>query len=96
MMMDLTTSTIILGVVISTLYGAIFHLWRGGRAGRLILYLILSWIGFWAGNFLGEFLDIGIGKVGALHFVIASAGSALFLFVGDWLSLSNSKVDNQN
>lgn len=74
------------GFVVSTLYGAAFHLWRGGAAGRLLLYLILSWAGFWIGHFLGAALDWSFIKVGTLYLGMASAGSLIFLGVGYWLS----------
>jgi uncharacterized membrane protein YeaQ/YmgE (transglycosylase-associated protein family) len=83
----MTLPTIILGLIISTLLGAIFHLWRGGDAGRLLLYLILSWVGFWLGQFMGNYLKIGFDTLGQLHIVIASLGSIIFLGVGYWLSL---------
>ena len=74
------------GFVVSTLYGAVFHFWRGGRAGRLLLYLVLSWVGFWIGHFLGAYLEWGLFKVGPLYLGMASAGSLLFLGIGYWLS----------
>jgi len=79
--------TLILGLILSTLYGALFHLWRGGNAGRLLLYLLLAWIGFWVGQFIGNLLNISIDTLGQLHIVSATLGSLVLLFIGYWLSL---------
>lgn len=86
----MTIPALILGLVLSTLYGAGFHLWRGGGAGRLLLYLILSWVGFWAGHFAGELLGWTFFSQGALHVGMATLGSALALATGYWLSLVNT------
>jgi len=79
--------TIFLGLILSTLYGALFHLWRGGNAGRVLLYLILSWIGFWLGQLIGNYFNLSFDILGQLHIVIATLGSMIFLAVGYWLSL---------
>ncbi len=79
--------TLILGLIISTLYGAAFHLWRGGGIGRLIFYLILAWCGFWTGQFLASQLGLTLWSVGSLHLGFATLFSLLFLAVGYWLSL---------
>ncbi len=79
--------TLFLGLVLSTLYGALFHIWRGGHAGRLLLYLVIAWIGFWIGQFIGNLLSISFDTLGQLHIVSATLGSIVFLFVGYWLSL---------
>ncbi len=79
--------SLILGALLSTLYGAIFHLWRGGGLGRLFLYLILGWVGFWAGHALASHFNWTFDSLGALHVGTASVLSFLFLFVGYWLSL---------
>ena len=76
-----------LGLILSTLYGGLFHLWRGGNAGRLILYIILAWIGFWLGQLIGTLADVSFDTLGQLHLVVASLGSIIFLIVGYWLSL---------
>ena len=78
---------LLLGLVFSTLYGALFHLWKGGSVFRLILLLILSWLGFFIGHYLGAYLDISFWTVGLINFGMATIGSAVFLFVGYWLSL---------
>lgn len=79
--------TLLLGLILSTLYGALFHLWRGGNAGRLLLYLVLAWIGFWIGQFIGNYFQMTFDTVGQLHIVIATLGSIVFLAIGYWLSL---------
>jgi hypothetical protein len=83
----MTLPSIVLGFVISTLYGAGFHLWRGGSAGRLILYLVFSWIGFWIGNTIATLLDLGFGQIGPLNLLVASIFSLLALGIGHWLSM---------
>jgi hypothetical protein len=83
----MTLPSIVLGLVISTLYGAGFHLWKGGSLGRLILYLILGWAGFWIGQLLASLLGWSFDRVGGLHLGAATVGSLLFLTLGYWLSL---------
>ncbi len=83
----MTLPAFLLGFVLSTLYGAAFHLWRGGSLGRLIFYLALSWAGFWIGQFLAELLGWSFLSVGPLHLGMATLVSAIFLLAGYWLSL---------
>jgi len=82
----MTIPAFVFGVIISSLYGAAFHLWRDGGIGRLILYLFLSWLGFWVGHFLADRLGWTFGSVGPLHIGLATISSLLFLFIGYWLS----------
>ena len=79
--------TLLFGFLISTLMGAVFHLLRGGGAGRLILYLILGWAGFWAGHFLASYFGWSFGSLGPLHLGVAVLVSLVFLGIGYWLSL---------
>jgi uncharacterized membrane protein YeaQ/YmgE (transglycosylase-associated protein family) len=83
--------TLLLGLILSTLYGALFHLWRGGHAGRLLLYLLLAWIGFWLGQLSANFLNISFDTLGQLHLLFATLGSLIFLAIGYWLSLVQSE-----
>lgn len=82
----MTTPGYLLGFVVASLIGALFHLWRGGHIGRLLLFLVLSWAGFWAGHFLGTTLDISLGRIGVLNIGAGILGSLIFLFLGNWLS----------
>jgi len=83
----MTVPSLLLGFIISTLYGLGFHLLRGGGAGRLLLYLIMSWIGFWSGHYAADQLNWNFASIGPLHLGLASAGSIICLFLGHWLSL---------
>ena len=88
----MTIPGLLFGFITSSLYGALFHLWRGGGAGRLLLYLILSWIGFWAGHFIGFKLNWALFlRIGPLYFGTATLGSFLLLLFGHWLSLMETK-----
>ncbi|MBN1146643.1 MAG: hypothetical protein JXA78_05270 [Anaerolineales bacterium] len=83
----MTLPALILGFLISTLYGAVFHVWRGGGAGRLLLYLFLGWTGFWAGHLLAIYMSWSLFNVGPLRLGGATIGSLVFLGIGHWLSL---------
>lgn len=81
----------IFGLVLSTLYGALYHFWKGGSLKRLLLLVGLSWIGFWVGHFLGVAAHLTFAAVGVLNTGMATIGSLIFLVVGDWLSLVEVK-----
>ncbi len=86
----MTIQTLLLGFLIATLYGAGFHLFRGGKLWRLGLYLIFAWIGFWGGHFLGGSLGWTFIKVGTLNLGMATLGSIVVLLLGYWLSLGQT------
>ena len=83
----MTIPSIIIGVIISTLYGVAFHLWRDGGLGRLLVYIILAWIGFWVGHIIGNSAGWTFVSLGPLRLGTATLGSALALGFGYWLSL---------
>ena len=76
--------------ILSTLYGALFHLWQGGGARRLALYLLAGWLGFALGHVVGNALDLELMKVGALNVLTATLGSGLALFAARWLAASEA------
>ncbi len=83
----MTLQGFLLGAVIATLVGALFHMWKGGNLGRLILYIVLSWIGFWFGHWMGGLLRWDFASVGGLKLGMALLGDCIILGVGYWLSL---------
>jgi hypothetical protein len=87
----MTIQTLLLGFLIATLYGAGFHLYRGGKIWRLGLYLIFAWVGFWGGHLLGNVLGWTFLRIGTLNLGMATLICIAVLFGGYWLSLDQSK-----
>ena len=75
--------TILLGIVLSTLYGAAFHVLLGGRIGKLLLYLLLSWSGFWIGDQLGAYFGWTFWSIGVLNAGAATLTSLGLLLIGE-------------
>ncbi|RMF50969.1 MAG: hypothetical protein D6755_00400 [Anaerolineae bacterium] len=78
--------------LLGLLYGALFHLWRGGNAGLLLLYLLLAWSGFWIGHAAGAMLDWTFWRVGPVNLGMATLTSLIFLLLGHWLSSEKKPV----
>ena len=78
---------ILFGILISTLYGAIFHFLLRGDGRRLFRYLFFSLTGFWIGHLIGSAFSLNFLHLGPLHLGVATIGSAIILFLGHWLSL---------
>lgn len=81
----MTLPSLLLVIVLSTVFGTLFHFWRGGGFGRLLLYLFLSWIGSLAGQLIATYTGLKLGTIGTFHLGLASLGAILVLFVGHWL-----------
>lgn len=89
----MTLPALLFGFLVATLMGAAFHLWKNGGLGRLILYLLLAWIGFWTGHIVANALGWRFLSVGPLRFGVAVLSALLFLGVGHWLSLVKNEPD---
>ena len=85
----MTVPAFLLGFLVSTLMGAVFHLWKDGGLGRLLLYLILAWVGFGVGHILGNQMGWTFGSIGPLRFGTAILVAVVTIFLGYWLSLVN-------
>lgn len=80
---------LLIGFFISTIYGLAFHLLVGGGLGRLVMSVVLAWLGFWAGHFIAETLGFTFASLGTLRLGAATVGTLVFLALGYWLSLVN-------
>lgn len=85
----MTLPSLFIGFLIASLIGSLFHLWRGGGPGRLLLYLLLAWIGFWSGHIVGAVKNWNFLSLGPLRLGMAAVGSLVALSFGYWLSLSD-------
>jgi hypothetical protein len=82
----MTLPTLLFALLIALLYGALYHLIRGGGAWRLFLYFGLSVVGFVLGHLVGLWRGWTFIPLGSLNFGLSSVGSILVLILGDWLS----------
>jgi len=82
----MTFPALIFGILLSTAYGTAFHFWKGGGLGKLILFVILAWVGFWAGHIVGGELGWRFAPIGPINTGMATLGAAAVLFAGEWLS----------
>jgi hypothetical protein len=78
--------TIVFGVLLSTLYGAAYHLIRGGSLRRMLFFIVLAWAGFWLGDAIGYFMRWNFASAGALNAGTGTVLSVAFLLIGDFAS----------
>ena len=83
----MTLPAYLVGFVYALLLGSLFHVWRDGGIGRLLLFLVLSVAGAAVGQWAGTLLNWTLFAVGALKMGPITLGSLLFLITGYWLSL---------
>lgn len=84
--LSLVTPSLLLSLVVSLAYAALFHLWWG-RSGRHLLLLILaSMVGFGVGQFVGTLVRIPLLQIGEVHMVEASVGAWILLAIAQMAS----------
>ncbi len=81
----MTIPAFLFGVVVATLEGAVFHLWRGGDNRRLVIFLLLGQVGFWGGHFAALYFGWTFADLGVLHLGFAVLGAAGVLFLSDFI-----------
>ncbi len=82
----MTLPTLLFAFLIALLYGALYHLIRGGGFWRLLLYLGLSVLGYVVGHLVGIWRGWIFIPLGSLNLGMSSLGSIIILVIGDWLS----------
>jgi hypothetical protein len=82
----MTLPSILFALLIALLYGALYHLFRGGGFWRLIFDLGLSVLGFALGYLVGLWSGWVLVPLGPIDLGSTSFGSLIFLVGGDWLS----------
>lgn len=87
----MTFPAIVFSFFMALLLGSLLHLWRGGSLVRLLLYLILSLIGFFGAHYAANLLSIRFIRVGPINLGMGILGSIVLLGLGYWLS----PADNQ-
>lgn len=90
----MTIPSLLFAFLIAFLYGAIYHLFRGGGFWRLVFFLGLSVLGFIAGHLVGLWRGWILFPLGSLNLGSSSIGSLIILVIGDWLSRIEVKQDS--
>ena len=85
----MTTPAYLISIILATLYGAVFHLYKGGAASRILLYVVSSWMGFIIGHNVSQIVGASIYSIGPLNAGMASLGSGLALVLAHWLAKHN-------
>jgi hypothetical protein len=75
----MTLPALLFAFLISSLYGVLYHIIRNGGPNRLMVYLVLAWVGFAGGHLLGAWRGWVFVPIGPLNFGLASLGSLLTL-----------------
>jgi hypothetical protein len=79
------TPSFVFSFLLASFWGAAFHFWKGGSGGRLVVNLILSWIGFFLGNWVGSSWGISFLMIGPISGGFGSLGSLILLFFSNWI-----------
>lgn len=82
----MTVPALLFALLVALLYGALYHFVRGGGFGRLLLFFILSIMGFVLGHLVGLWRGWVWIPVGSINLGVSSIGSLLILVLGDWLT----------
>jgi hypothetical protein len=83
----MTIPGLILGTLVGALIGGLLHLLVGGHIGRLFLYLIFGFAGFWLGHIAAEILGWTFLSYGPVHVGLGVLFSLAVTGLGYWLSL---------
>jgi len=86
----MTFPAVVFSFFIATLLGSLLHLWRGGSLVHLLIYLVLSLIGFFGGHILAGFLSFNFIRLGAINLGFGILGSLALLSLGYWISPEKS------
>jgi hypothetical protein len=83
----LISPSLILAIVVASVYAVLYNLWRGGAFRDLLFYLAAAWVGFGLGQFAGWLVGLRWLMVGPLHMLEGTLLSWGILFLVNWLRL---------
>jgi hypothetical protein len=95
-MVTTTIPALTFALTLSLLCGALYHFIRGGSGWYLMLYFLLSALGFAAGQGLCLWRGWIMLRFGMLDVGFGILGSILFLIIGEWLSKIEVKKDDES
>jgi hypothetical protein len=91
---SMTLPTLFLALLISFLFGALYHFVRGGSGWRLLFYFGMSTLGFALGQLLSRWLGWMMFRFGSLEIGVGLIVSLLLLMLGEWLGRIEPKRES--
>lgn len=82
----MTLPAIIFSLIMALLYACVYHLIKGGNLFTLIIYCIVSVMGFFGGQFLASLVGVRIFQMGTINFGVGTISSIGLLLIGGWIS----------
>ena len=76
---------IVIILILSVLYGALFHLWKGKTWRDMGYSILVALTGFILGQLLGVFLQLDVLKLGQVHIIEGTLFAWLFMLAFAWL-----------
>lgn len=76
---------IVIILILSVLYGALFHLWKGKTWLDMGSLILVALAGFIIGQLLGVFLQLDVLKLGQVHIVEGTIFAWLAMLAFVWL-----------
>jgi hypothetical protein len=89
----MTFPQIVFSFFLATLLASFLHLWKDGNLMRLLIFLVMSWLGFFGGHLIASALSINFLDVGNIHLGFGLLGCLLMLALAYWLT--SGQVENQ-
>ena len=82
-----TPPSLVLSFVISSLYAALYNLWRNGSPRDLLFCMIAAWAGFALGQAGGWLIGLELGMIGPIYMIEGTLFAWLLLFLMNWLRM---------
>ncbi len=81
----MTIPAFLFGSLVAVFTGTLFHLWKGGGPFYIFLYMVAGFMGFWAGHYTAEYLQLTMWTAGPVHYGPALVSAVAFLWATAWL-----------
>ncbi len=75
-----------IGILVSALMAALFHLWKNGGPGKLFIYVIFAFLGYLIFSALFRLLEITVFQIGPYDPGAGVIGCVVLLFFSHWLT----------
>jgi hypothetical protein len=88
--MDILTRlppSLVLSIVIASMYAALYNLWRNGSPRDLLFCLVAAWAGFALGQAGGWLIGLEWGMIGSIYMIEGTTFAWMLLFLMNWLRM---------